>query len=386
MVPSRKFFVGGNWKMNARKNNLRELINTLNAAKVPANTAVVCAPLTTYSDFAQQKLDPKTAVAAQNCYKVVNGAFTGEISPGMIKDLGATKDKEFIDKSYYCSPDVRRYENVQSHVFKYRPRYYLYKHAYFYPALKRFAVQSSSDSSEENGNGDSSEEEEEEEETSNEEGNNGGNEDSDENEDEESEAENSTLSTTTLGYGEEITPGTGHIGLAAIRLPKKAGATGKKATKEDESDEEEEEEEEEENEAEVDDHEQGINGTSSNSTEADNGHGTSGGDNGEEDGEEESTEGITVAGETTASPNGGFKSTTPPQEVYGTTPPPFGETTTPGEYEQTGTNEYDNGYEIYESENGDPRGDSYRAYEDEYSYYKGRGYDSYDGQDYYSHQ
>lgn len=72
------------------------------------------------------------------------------------------------------------------------------------------------------------------------------------------------------------------------------------------------------------------------------------------------SEGITVAGETTASPNG-REHPTPPQEVYGTTPPPFGETTTPGEYEQTGTNEYDNGYEIYESENGDPRGDSYRA-------------------------
>lgn len=26
-------------------------------------------------------------------------------------------------------------------VFKYRPRYYLYKHAYFYPPLKRFPVQ-----------------------------------------------------------------------------------------------------------------------------------------------------------------------------------------------------------------------------------------------------
>ncbi|DAA28791.1 integrin-binding sialoprotein isoform X1 [Bos taurus] len=281
-------------------------------------------------------------------------------------------------------------DSEENGVFKYRPQYYVYKHGYFYPALKRFAVQSSSDSSEENGNGDSSEEEEEEEETSNEEGNNGGNEDSDENEDEESEAENTTLSTTTLGYG-EITPGTGDIGLAAIWLPRKAGATGKKATKEDESDEEEEEEEEEENEAEVDDNEQGINGTSSNSTEVDNGHGSSGGDNGEEDGEEESvteanTEGITVAGETTTSPNGGFKPTTPHQEVYGTTPPPFGKITTPGEYEQTGTNEYDNGYEIYESENGDPRGDNYRAYEDEYSYYKGRGYDSYDGQDYYSHQ
>ncbi|CAO2605528.1 Triosephosphate isomerase [Lemmus lemmus] len=29
-------------------------------------------------------------MAAQNCYKVTNGAFTGEISPGMIKVLGAS--------------------------------------------------------------------------------------------------------------------------------------------------------------------------------------------------------------------------------------------------------------------------------------------------------
>ncbi|XP_025786710.1 triosephosphate isomerase [Puma concolor] len=90
MAPSRKFFVGGNWKMNGRKKNLGELITTLNAAKVPADTEVVCAPPTAYIDFARQKLDPKIAVAAQNCYKVTNGAFTGEISPGMIKDCGAT--------------------------------------------------------------------------------------------------------------------------------------------------------------------------------------------------------------------------------------------------------------------------------------------------------
>nr|AAH70129.1 TPI1 protein [Homo sapiens] len=90
MAPSRKFFVGGNWKMNGRKQSLGELIGTLNAAKVPADTEVVCAPPTAYIDFARQKLDPKIAVAAQNCYKVTNGAFTGEISPGMIKDCGAT--------------------------------------------------------------------------------------------------------------------------------------------------------------------------------------------------------------------------------------------------------------------------------------------------------
>lgn len=38
MAPSRKFFVGGNWKMNGRKTTLGELISTLNAAKVPADT------------------------------------------------------------------------------------------------------------------------------------------------------------------------------------------------------------------------------------------------------------------------------------------------------------------------------------------------------------
>ncbi|WP_348256682.1 triose-phosphate isomerase, partial [Salmonella enterica] len=79
MAPSRKFFVGGNWKMNGRKKCLGELICTLNAAKLPADTEVVCAPPTAYIDFARQKLDPKIAVAAQNCYKVTNGAFTGEI-------------------------------------------------------------------------------------------------------------------------------------------------------------------------------------------------------------------------------------------------------------------------------------------------------------------
>lgn len=37
MAP-RKFFVGGNWKMNGDKKSLSELIHTLNEAKVPAET------------------------------------------------------------------------------------------------------------------------------------------------------------------------------------------------------------------------------------------------------------------------------------------------------------------------------------------------------------
>uniref|UniRef100_A0A2K5LN73 Triosephosphate isomerase n=1 Tax=Cercocebus atys TaxID=9531 RepID=A0A2K5LN73_CERAT len=46
-------------------------------------------PSTAYINFTQQKLDPKIAVPVQNCYKVTNGAFTGEISPGKIKDCRA---------------------------------------------------------------------------------------------------------------------------------------------------------------------------------------------------------------------------------------------------------------------------------------------------------
>ncbi|KAG2469691.1 UBP5 hydrolase, partial [Polypterus senegalus] len=49
---------------------------------------VVCGAPTIYLDFTRQKLDAKFGVAAQNCYKVAKGAFTGEISPAMIKDCG----------------------------------------------------------------------------------------------------------------------------------------------------------------------------------------------------------------------------------------------------------------------------------------------------------
>ncbi|XP_012885291.1 PREDICTED: bone sialoprotein 2 [Dipodomys ordii] len=292
---------------------------------------------------------------------------------------------------------IKLEDSEENGIFKYRPRYYLYKHAFFYPPLKRFPIQGRGDSSEENGDGDSSDEEEEGEETSNEEENN---EDSDGNEDEESEAENTTLSTGTPGYGQEITSGTESMGLAAIQLPKQAVDTENKSTKvkesEEEDEEEEEEEENEESEAEVDENEQEINGTSTNSTEVDSSHYSSRGDN-DAGGAERSVSTVSAGGTTTTSAgfqrttsvNGGLVPTTPPQEAYGATSPPLGKTTTAdyeGEYEQIGNTEYDNGYEVYDTANGEPRGDNYRAYEDEYSYYKGQSYGGYEGQDYYYHQ
>lgn len=42
-------------------------------------TEVVCGAPSIYLDFARSKLDHKFGIAAQNCYKVPKGAFTGEI-------------------------------------------------------------------------------------------------------------------------------------------------------------------------------------------------------------------------------------------------------------------------------------------------------------------
>lgn len=41
-----------------------------------------------YLDFVQSNLPKGVEAAAQNSYKVPKGAFTGEISPDMIKDIG----------------------------------------------------------------------------------------------------------------------------------------------------------------------------------------------------------------------------------------------------------------------------------------------------------
>ena len=85
----RKFFVGGNWKMNNLKADNEKLIESLNAAPINFDTTeVLVSPPALYLDFVLQKLNPKFHVASQNCYKKEKGAFTGDISPAMIKDNG----------------------------------------------------------------------------------------------------------------------------------------------------------------------------------------------------------------------------------------------------------------------------------------------------------
>ncbi|CEG64570.1 Putative Triosephosphate isomerase [Rhizopus microsporus] len=85
---ARKFFVGGNWKMNGSVAQVKELVELLNKIDVPANTEVVVAPPALYVDRVNQAVKKEIQVAAQNTYIKASGAYTGEISPQMLKDLG----------------------------------------------------------------------------------------------------------------------------------------------------------------------------------------------------------------------------------------------------------------------------------------------------------
>lgn len=88
---ARQFFVGGNFKMNGSKESIVKIIDNLNKAELPSNVEVVIAPPAPYLALAVAENKQKTVeVSAQNCFNKASGAFTGEISPDQIKDLGAT--------------------------------------------------------------------------------------------------------------------------------------------------------------------------------------------------------------------------------------------------------------------------------------------------------
>uniref|UniRef100_A0A0A9WCN4 Triosephosphate isomerase n=1 Tax=Lygus hesperus TaxID=30085 RepID=A0A0A9WCN4_LYGHE len=88
MAP-RKFFVGGNWKMNGSKKEIEALVDVLKKGITGDAVEVVVGCPSIYLQHAACLLPSNIALSAQNCYKVPKGAFTGEISPAMIKDIGA---------------------------------------------------------------------------------------------------------------------------------------------------------------------------------------------------------------------------------------------------------------------------------------------------------
>lgn len=85
----RKFCVGGNWKMNGNKASIAEICKQLTSASLDPNTEIIIGCPSVYIMYTRGLLPESIGVAGQNAYKVEKGAFTGEVSPSMLKDVGA---------------------------------------------------------------------------------------------------------------------------------------------------------------------------------------------------------------------------------------------------------------------------------------------------------
>ena len=83
----RKFFVGGNWKMNGSKQLADELVKSLNQGSWSSAVEVAIAPPVIYLDTVRQQLRPDIIVSAQNVHYEKSGAYTGETSVEMLKEF-----------------------------------------------------------------------------------------------------------------------------------------------------------------------------------------------------------------------------------------------------------------------------------------------------------
>ncbi|MCA9215559.1 MAG: triose-phosphate isomerase [Planctomycetales bacterium] len=88
----RRPFVAGNWKMNLTRDESTALASEIVSAVGSGGNCdvAVCPPNVYLHAVAEATKGSSVGVGAQNVYHEVSGAFTGETSTEMIKDVGAT--------------------------------------------------------------------------------------------------------------------------------------------------------------------------------------------------------------------------------------------------------------------------------------------------------
>jgi triosephosphate isomerase (TIM) len=85
----RKKFVAGNWKMFTNGASGAELAAAVAKSVTDDRvTVAVCPPFPYLSRIAEVIRGSRIGLGAQNCYHETEGAFTGEVSPAMLKDVG----------------------------------------------------------------------------------------------------------------------------------------------------------------------------------------------------------------------------------------------------------------------------------------------------------
>jgi triosephosphate isomerase len=80
--------IAGNWKMNNTIKDALELVNGIKSQELNKDVeAVVCVPFTAIRDVKEALDGTNIKLGAQNMHWEENGAYTGEVSPLMLKEL-----------------------------------------------------------------------------------------------------------------------------------------------------------------------------------------------------------------------------------------------------------------------------------------------------------
>lgn len=87
--------IAANWKMHKTRGEAaqtaKDLVSALAEKNLEGRQVLVFPPFTAIADVAAAFAGRETlAVGGQNCYPAEQGAYTGEISPGMLRDAGAS--------------------------------------------------------------------------------------------------------------------------------------------------------------------------------------------------------------------------------------------------------------------------------------------------------
>lgn len=86
----RKPIIAANWKMNKTLEEAKSFMQDIKGKvhKAPEVEAIVASPALFLETLVEQAKGTEIKIAAQNCYFEDEGAFTGEISPKALADLG----------------------------------------------------------------------------------------------------------------------------------------------------------------------------------------------------------------------------------------------------------------------------------------------------------
>jgi triosephosphate isomerase (TIM) len=92
MSPDRTPLIAGNWKMHKTVEEAEEFIQALlpRVSSIERTEVAICPSFTSLGPMVDSTRGSRVAIYAQNMHQADAGAFTGEVSPPMLVDLGVT--------------------------------------------------------------------------------------------------------------------------------------------------------------------------------------------------------------------------------------------------------------------------------------------------------